>query len=352
MKQSRLVRVAPLITALMLATGLANAQQTAAPPAPADKPAEAEQKKAEPTEEAKLEAKQRFGRGIELYQDGDYALALIEFERVYELVPDYRVLYNIGQVSIQLGRYARATRALERYLAEGGEQIAAERKQAVEADLNMLKTRTAYLSIKTNVAGAEVILDDRVVGEAPITEPILVDAGEHRLQVRKPGFNSRPTQVALAGGESANVEITLTPDRTSGDRTVIVERQAAPVAVAKDDHNTLMWVGWTTTGVLAAGTAVVSVFAANSASDFKEDDKHIWESDQERDDAFKKVRTLETAAGVLGAATLVAGGVSLYLTLSGPSDPPKDRAPQNAPSPKPQVKAAVLPGGVSVFGTF
>jgi len=58
------------------------------------------------------EASTRFKRGLQLFDEGDYALALVEFERAYQLAPNYRALYNIGLVNVQLGRYAEATRTV------------------------------------------------------------------------------------------------------------------------------------------------------------------------------------------------------------------------------------------------
>jgi Tfp pilus assembly protein PilF len=43
-------------------------------------------------------AKQHFNRGVASYRDGDFDAALAEFEKAYETRPDYRVLYNLGQV--------------------------------------------------------------------------------------------------------------------------------------------------------------------------------------------------------------------------------------------------------------
>src|SRR6187431_3094612 len=59
------------------------------------------------------EAGERYARGLSLYGDGEFLLALVEFERAYQLSNNYKVLYNIGQVRIQLGRYAKAKEALE-----------------------------------------------------------------------------------------------------------------------------------------------------------------------------------------------------------------------------------------------
>src|SRR6187549_4072881 len=61
------------------------------------------------------EAGERYARGLALYGDGEFLLALVEFERAYQLSNNYKVLYNIGQVRIQLGRYAKAKEALEDY---------------------------------------------------------------------------------------------------------------------------------------------------------------------------------------------------------------------------------------------
>src|SRR5690242_6272314 len=97
---------------------------------------------------AKQEAARRFEHAIKLYEEADYTLALAEFERVYELVPDYRVLYNIGQVSVQLGRYARAFRTLKEYVARGGTELAPDRAAAVQADLAQLAGKIARIGVQ------------------------------------------------------------------------------------------------------------------------------------------------------------------------------------------------------------
>ena len=75
------------------------------------------------------------------------------------------MLYNIGQVCIQLGQYANARRTLEEYLAKGGDGLPADRRAAVDEDLEMLVHRTAYLTVGANLEGAEVLVDDVLVGK-------------------------------------------------------------------------------------------------------------------------------------------------------------------------------------------
>jgi tetratricopeptide (TPR) repeat protein len=75
-------------------------------------------------DESVAEARTRFELAERHFEDGDYALALSEFERVHELMraaghPNASyVLYNVAFSNEQLGRDAAAVEAYERFLAE------------------------------------------------------------------------------------------------------------------------------------------------------------------------------------------------------------------------------------------
>ena len=79
------------------------------------------------------DAQRRFQRGVELYKEGDFGGALVEFKRAYELVPSYKILYNLGQVSYQRHDYASALRYFRQYLGEGDQAIAVDRQAQVAA---------------------------------------------------------------------------------------------------------------------------------------------------------------------------------------------------------------------------
>jgi hypothetical protein len=298
----------------------------------------------------KARARGHFSRGVQLYEDSDYGLALIEFERAYALVADYRVLYNIGQVAIQLGRYARATRAFEQYLKEGGTTVPPERVTEVNKDLEMLRTRTAFLQVTSNVPGAEVLLDDVHVADTPLREPLLVDAGEHRLVVRKPGFTSKPKQLALAGGDTVTMDVALTEERlaSSPERTVIVQQdRTTPAVVRDDDRSTWLWAGWTTTGAAAIGATVTGLLGMSAASDLEQQRKPATSTAEDREDTKSRAQGLFLASDILTGTAIVAGGVSLYFTLKGPSEPAREKAASST-----TVRAVVRPGGVGLVGTF
>lgn len=288
-----------------------------------------------PSPETIERAGSHFERGLQLYNDAEYRLALIEFERAYQLVPNYKVKYNIAQVSIQIGRYARAVNALEQYLKEGGTDISPERRAQVENDLKMLAGRTARVSITSNVQGAEILLDETTVAQVPMSEKLLIDAGEHRLTVRARGYQPRVEQVTLAGGDDVEFNFDLTEVKKE-EPVVIVKEVQTPGEKVEDDFPYIT-VGWVTTGVLAAGAVtagVVGLGAKNELDDLAEPDPdQDPPPDQvksDRDAAKKKAQNWFLASDILTGAAVVAGAASLYFTIVGTSDDSTDDTTDDA----------------------
>lgn len=280
---------------------------------------------AEPTPEAVKRAGSHFERGLQLYNDAEYRLALIEFERAYQLVPNFRVQYNIAQVSIQIGRYARAVHALEQYLEQGGDQISAERRAQVESDLKMLAGRTARVNITANVEGAEILLDETVVAKAPMADKLLIDAGEHRITVRLRGYQPRTEQVTLAGGDDVELTFALVPVKKEDPVVIVKEVQKGGPADTgvQEDEFPYATVGWIATGTFAAGAiacGIVGLTAKDEVDSLSEPqlDQDPEQVQRDRDAAKKKARSWFIASDVLTGAALVTGAASLYLTLSTP----------------------------------
>ncbi len=323
---------------------------TAAAPAPATADAE-----------RTTEAARRFARGLAFYRDGEYRLAQIEFDRAYELVPDYRVLYNIGQVSIQLAQYARARRALARYLAEGGAEVSEERAAAVQADLEMLAQRTAFVTVEVSVAGAEILVDDEPVGVAPLPEPLLVDAGRHAVAARHGQSTSAAQYVTVAGGDSITVQIELV--RPVPAEPVTVPPPVAPVAVAAAPSAApeaarapfpRWWLGWPAPGVVAAGAGVPFALGDAAARLHQEQEEEPTPRD-EFDASYRRAVGLLDTSAVLAAGAAVAGGVSFYVTVRhARGRPPRAGgiAPSAAVARAPRATVAVGPAGIALQGSF
>jgi hypothetical protein len=261
------------------------------------------------------EAKERFARGLKLYQEANYEAARVEFERAYALAPSWKLLYNVGYCYRQLNDYVAAIRALEKFLEEGREEIAAERRGEVTTTLADLRTRVASLEIVTNVAGATVAIDDVPVGQSPLQEPVTVNPGRRRVTAVVKGGQPVTQIVTVAGRESARVVLELAEQR--------------PVAVEKKT-NVAPYVAWGVTGLLVAGTAVTGVLALNAKSS-QNDRLNELSNDpsgerQALNDAQDKTRTLSVVTDVLLVSSILAGGVAAYFTIKALGrETPKER---------------------------
>ena len=300
---------------------------------------------------AKQEAATRFRKGLELYNDGDFQAALIEFRRAYDLAPSYQVLYNIGQVYFQLQDYAGALTALERYLGEGGAGVPASRRADVEKDLVKLRQRVAHLDVATSVEDAEIALDDAPLGKTPFPKPVLVSAGKHKLTATKAGRVTATKVFEIASGDTLKIALDL-PDQAP-PKPPQPEATPGPVAStsarAEPSDGSLVWVGWVATGALAVGAGVVGGLALKSSGDLATQRDTAGTTRDQLDAASSKTRTLAIVSDALTASAVVAGGVSLYFTLRGPAKPKPDAA---TAAPGGHVRLGLRPGGLTVVGSF
>jgi tetratricopeptide (TPR) repeat protein len=312
--RARLVSAcAALVLVLVAGAGPAKA----APPAggtgggsssPAPRPAGGNAAPASPA--AGEEASNHFKRGLQLFDEGDYTLALVEFERAYQLAPNYRALYNIALVNMQLGRYSDASRTLEKYLHDGGDQIAPTRLAEVKKTLGELKFRTATVDVAANVAGAEVTLDGKPLDPSSMRGPMMIDAGEHTLRATAPGYRTANRTVTLAGGDRAAVRLDLValPTQRTGNE--------APTRV-----HTIFWPGFAATAALTAGAIVSGVVMADARSHLSQLDNTPSDASSQasaaaqRTSAANRANTAALTADIFSGLAVVAGGVSLYLSL-------------------------------------
>ncbi len=270
-----------------------------------------------PSDQAIAEARSHYSRGMELYNEGDYRLALIEFQRANDLAPSAKVLYNIGEVYYQLNEYAQAYRTLTRYLDMVGSDISPQKRADVEHELQTLRTRTATITIKLNVPEADVSVDDFSFGKTKNGTELLVDAGRRKITIARAGLITETRTLTLAGTDQAEV-------------AVVLKAPPPPPQVAPAPEPSYTWVGWAATGVLAAGAVTTGILTLNAQSKLEADRTgYVPTSEQDGRDRLQSredtVRTYGIVTDVLIGATLVTAGVALYFTLTGNS-PSKSRA--------------------------
>jgi hypothetical protein len=190
--------------------------------------------RAEPRDHARDEAHERFDRGLRLFNQGDAPGALAEFQRAYELVPNPTVLFNVGLVAEAMGDPVHAVEALDRVLRAPGNLGARELARAHEVR-DEQAARVGRIALRGNVDGAEVEVDGTTVGRTPLAAPLQVGSGQHIVAVVRPGYAPVRRAVVVAGGVTANVEITL--DALPGRLAHLTVRTRIPDAeVTVDDQ--------------------------------------------------------------------------------------------------------------------
>jgi hypothetical protein len=74
---------------------------------------------------------------------------------------------------------------------------------------NKVDPTKAFFEIKSNIEGAEVIIDGKTVGTTPLTEPVVVDPGKHTVKVKKKGYSDFADVITAALGKSTPVAADL-----------------------------------------------------------------------------------------------------------------------------------------------
>lgn len=328
---------------------------------------------------AQAEAGGRFRKGAELFDEGDYQAALIEFRRAYEIAPNFAVLYNIGQVYYLLQDYANALNTLERYLSEGDKSIQLARRRDVQKEIQKLQSRVASLDITVNVPDADVTIDDVTVGKSPLAKPVVVNPGRHRIAISKAGFNSTSKSIEVASADAPKLTFELTeqakpttPALPTADPSLQGNGQGAkaggevtvpppppgggevvPPSPPPPVKRSIPWVGWVITGGLAAGAGVCGTVALLNSNDLKHRLVTPQTSREPIENAARGAKTFALVTDILTGAAVVAGGISLVFTLKGGAKPAAPAAAMNrAQRLPPELRVGVGPRGVSVLGAF
>jgi len=200
------------------------------------------------------EARERVGRGSELFEQGNFDAALVEFHAAYDLMAghmrQYLVLYNIGQCYEQLFRYDEAMNYYRRYLETGGDE--AEDAAEVRAKVSVLEGLLGTIHIAVTSSDAEkpiesysVWIDDRQQGTD--VDSVMVPGGNHVVEIRAEGFVASQQTVQLPARQERSLAFELEP----------LAEEYAGVSSAYF---------WTSTGlaVVAAGVGVAFGLSAQS----------------------------------------------------------------------------------------
>jgi len=285
------------------------------------------------------QARKHFGQGLKLYKDGDFDAALVQFERAYAVRPNFKVLYNIAQCDFELHQYVEARDALTHYLKDGEGLLDAERRNAVENDLNELARRIAHVNLSVNVTGATVFVDGKKAGTTPLGVALDVNEGQRTISVETADRGTKQRIVRVAGGEEQAISLDFTtPGALPVPATANRTRDVAP-PVTSSGLGAGFWVTGGAALALGAGAGVTGYLALKAQDDHDKDVERFGITAGTLDDSRHKAKTLALTTDILAGSAIVCASIATVLLVT------HDSGTQ-------QVSLGVGPGNVSLHGQF
>ncbi len=286
--------------------------------------------------EAKSKAKAMLNEGSALYQSGDYASALEKFKEAYATYASPKIWFNIGQANRDLGRFDSAMTAFEKFLVsarDASSEAIADARKAVEE----LRPKLGRVRIECQIPGAEVNIDGKVVGKAPLLDPIWAMPGRHQITALAAGASPEVETVHVAAGTEILVDLKsisllrAVPD----ERPTLAPLEPAPFKENPYETFTVTqpkvhaqpdgwWLGRKWTWVAAGSTVVFGTTAAIAglmmqskfdslrSSCGRASPNHLGCSQGEVDSVNSRKNTANVSWG-LTAAAAVTTGVLFYL---------------------------------------
>jgi hypothetical protein len=160
--------------------------------------------------DVRAEARWRFDRGLQLYNQKDYRGALAEFQRAYELTQHVQVQFNLALVHAKLDQSAEVVRLLAPLLDTGSPHIEPKQRELARELLVSHRQRLGTLEVSANIDDAVIQVDNIEVGKTP-SGPIPVGAGVHVVSLQAPDYEPRRLEVVVPSQSVRKLQLELRP---------------------------------------------------------------------------------------------------------------------------------------------
>jgi hypothetical protein len=250
--------------------------------------------------------------GATLYEHGDYLGALDRFNAAYGAYPSSKIWFNIGQTNRVLGRPLEAREAYQKFLDEVP-NASREDKADAQSWLEKLQTWLGHVNVVCETVGAEISVDGKPVGKAPLAAPVWVAPGQHQFTALNAGDCPIVAKVDIASGDRSTV--TLRPLHGP----LLAEGARVNLTQPQPEVRQGWWLGrkWTwvaagstvlLTGAAAiVGTTMQSRFDELKSSCGRGSAQQLGCSESDIDSLHTRKVTANVLWGLAGAAALTTG---------------------------------------------
>ena len=135
-----------------------------------------------------------------------FGKALDAYQRAYTLVPKPSIYYAIANAEVRLGRYKEAIAHYQAVIKDVDNEalVGLAKERLVE-----LAPKIATVVMTIAPEGAELSIDNELLGVAPIADPIMLMPGKHTFTITLDGHTPNEFTVELDEGSLTKREVTL-----------------------------------------------------------------------------------------------------------------------------------------------
>jgi hypothetical protein len=261
------------------------------------------------------DARQRFGRAVKLFEQGDYKAAAEAFREAYNLRASWKMLYNIGQSEAAAGRYGLALEAFESYLVQGKDEVPTDRRDDVLKEIERMRLLVGVVDVQAP-DGTELLIDGTTRGTTPFSGLKRVEAGPREVVLRYGGKVIFEDTVNFAGGMTTPLRVQPAADAGPAEPGQPTDPGIGDPS-ADGSGPPLMLISGIAAGVVGlVGLGVGSYFVVQGGND-NEDQKAAKDAGDATALAQAKDRlAVDRVGAIVGFAAggaLVAAGVTLIV---------------------------------------
>ena len=288
-------RFAVLLSVLLLVVSLLGASTLHAQAGPRD---------AEPAAYRAL-----LDQALSEYEAQHFAEARALFARAHALYPNARVLRGLGMVEFELRNYGASIAHLEAALASPVRPLTGALRERTEQLLARARGFVAHFALEVTPARARVMIDGMPL-QPPAERVLVLEVGDHVLEVHAGGYLTERRTLRVAGGERESLRIAL--QAGDGERT----------STRTPGSRAWSWVVIGVSGALTATGASLLVVGKQKESEVEQARRGVrW---SELEDDYQRATRFNTAAFALGGVGLagLASGLVWKLVSRAPAEAP------------------------------
>ena len=178
-------------------------------------------------DDEKQEAQQHFETGTRLFEVEDFEGAVTEFEASVRIYPTKNGWFNLANCYKAMHRYADALDAVEELERAFDGKIDHDMQRRIDDLKELIASLVGELTLEIEPDDASVLLDGRPLAPGAHRDALVLGPGEHRLEMRAPGYTPAVQRVTVHSQKHQTVRVSLKP--VSGTLTVQTDVDGATV---------------------------------------------------------------------------------------------------------------------------